>query len=430
MTGESLWQSISKPGPPTAPLAGRADVDIAIIGAGIAGLSLAFHLAAAGKSPIVLEAAKCGSGASGASAGIVAPQLVRATPQRVGERLGRERASRLLHLLAGAGHYTFDFIREQKLDCGATQDGFLAPARTASGARRLKLAVEQWQTFRSDLRWLDAGAVSRLLGCGGYEGAVLDMSGGALNPLAYVRELSRIASGAGALIHEDSRVLGLTPAGRRGWRIETERGEVTAARVVLCANGGNGNLHGALRHSVLPFGVYEVATEMLTAGAAAGTLPENHALTDVENDVFSLRWAPGSRLITAYAAGAGLDRASVEAAVDRRLHAILQPREPWPLEFIWHGVAWINQSLLPRLVRVADDLLAVQACNGRGIALNTVIGRELARWLLMPQSYAPALSFEAPQRVHGFGIMRHVPQLFTSAATIGSRLKAWLRDSR
>jgi glycine/D-amino acid oxidase-like deaminating enzyme len=174
--------------------------------------------------------------------------------------------------------------------------------------------------------------------------------------------------------------------------------------------------------------VYEVATETLTADVVATTLPGNHVLTDVENDVFSLRWAPGPRLITAYPAVAGADRASIEAAVSRRLHAILHRRERWQLEFIWHGVAWINQSLLPRLVRVADDLLAVQACNGRGIALNTVIGREMARWLLMPKSYTPALSFEAPRRVHGFRMMRHVPQLFMAASTIASRFTAWARD--
>ena len=217
--------------------------------------------------------------------------------------------------------------------------------------------------------------------------------------------------------------------GRAGGTYAPSGGEVTAARVVLCANGGNGGLHRALRHTVLPFGVYEVATQTLDADAAQTTLSGNHALTDVENDVFSLRWAPGSRLITAYPAAAGVDRNSIEAAVSRRLDVMLRRREHWRLEFIWHGVAWINQGFLPRLVRIADDLLAVQACNGRGIALNTVIGREVARWLLAPLSYTPALAFEAPQKVQGFGMMRHLPQLFMSAASMAGRLKAWVRDS-
>jgi glycine/D-amino acid oxidase-like deaminating enzyme len=168
--------------------------------------------------------------------------------------------------------------------------------------------------------------------------------------------------------------------------------------------------------------VYEVATEALDANVLATTLPEKHVLTDVESDVFSLRLAAGHRLITAYPAAAGIAPASIEAAVNRRLRAMLHQYEARRLEFVWHGVAWINQSLLPRLVRVTDSLTAVQACNGRGIALNTILGREVARWLLAPQSYIPALALESPRRIRGFGVARYVPQLFMTAAMIARRL--------
>jgi glycine/D-amino acid oxidase-like deaminating enzyme len=423
--GSSLWQNLTQ-APATASFSGRAEVDIAIVGGGIAGLSLAFHLAAAGKYPLVLEADSFGSGASGASAGIVAPQLVRMTPQLVQKRLGRERGARLLGLIAEAGQYTFDLVRRHGLDCAASQTGFLAPARTASGVRRLSQAIEQWQPFRTDLQLLDARATQRLSGCHGYEGALLDRSGGGLNPLAYTRELARLASSVGASVYSESRVVELAPAAK-GWRIRTDEGEITAARVVLCANGGNGQLHPALGHTVLPMPVYEVATEALDANLVATTLPEKHVLTDVESDVFSLRWAGGDRLITAYPAASGLAPASIEAAVNRRLRAMLRRYDARRVEFVWHGVAWINQSLLPRLVRVADGLTAVQACNGRGIALNTTIGREVARWLLAPQSYTPALALESPRRVRGFGVARYVPQLFMTAAMIARRLS---RSSR
>ena len=74
--GPSLWQHLAQTAPTTQSFAGRADVEIAIVGGGVAGLSLALHLAAAGKTPLLLEADRFGSGALGASAGIVAPQLV------------------------------------------------------------------------------------------------------------------------------------------------------------------------------------------------------------------------------------------------------------------------------------------------------------------------------------------------------------------
>ncbi|MEA3180502.1 MAG: hypothetical protein QOI59_4025 [Gammaproteobacteria bacterium] len=424
----SLWQDLTQIAAATPAFAGRNDVEIVIIGGGIAGLSLAFHLAAAGKNPIVLEADRFGSGASGASAGIVAPQLVRMTPQLVQERLGREQGIRLLRLIAEAGQYTFDLVRRHALQCSASQTGFLAPARTASGVRRLSEAIRQWQPFRADLQWLDAQAVQKLSGCYGYEGGLLDRSGGGLNPLSYARELARLASSTGALVHEHSRVVELAQT-TNGWLIRTDQGEITASHVVLCANGGNAFLHPALRHTVLPMPVYEVATESLDASTVATILPAEHVLTDVESDVFSLRWAAGHRLITAYPAAAGIARASIEAAVNRRLRAMLHRYQARPLEFIWHGVAWINQTLLPRLVRVADGLTAIQACNGRGIAQNTILGREVARWLLAPQSYIPALALEAPRAVRGFTIARYVPQLLMTTAMLARRLTHRRRES-
>ena len=427
--GQSLWQSVTQKSLTTTPFSGRADVEIAIVGGGIAGLSLAFHLAAAGKQPIVLEAATCGEGASGASAGIVAPQLVRLTPKLVQQRLGSERGIRLLRLVAEGGNYTFNLAREHALDCDAAQTGLLAPARSASGVRRLREAVEQWRPLRSDLQWLDAQALRTLSGCVGYEGALLDRSGGGLNPLAYTRELGRLARAAGASIHEYSRVVEIAP-GAQGWRIRTPQGEVTAARVVLCANGGNSDLHPALSRTALPMPVYEVATEPLDRGVLATTLGENHVLTDVEADVFSLRWAPGHRLVTAYPAAPGADPAFIEAAIQRRLRAMLLRYEARRLEFVWHGVAWINQSLLPRLVHVADNMTAIQACNGRGIALNTILGREVARWLVAPRSYIPALSLEAPRRIRAFGVTRYIPQLLMSAAMLAGRLTKRRRSTK
>src|SRR5437016_980011 len=47
--------------------------DVAIVGAGIIGLSIAWHLARAGASVSVLERGSVGSGASGAAAGMLAP---------------------------------------------------------------------------------------------------------------------------------------------------------------------------------------------------------------------------------------------------------------------------------------------------------------------------------------------------------------------
>jgi glycine/D-amino acid oxidase-like deaminating enzyme len=144
-------------------------------------------------------------------------------------------------------------------------------------------------------------------------------------------------------------------------------------------------------------------------------LPGRHSLTDQESDVFSIRYADDGRLITAYPAPAATRIEVVEAAVNSRLQSALPGFPDTPLEFVWHGTAMVNSNLLPRIVQLQDGLVAVQACNGRGIALNVMAGRELARWLAAPSSYLMGIPLERPRKIPGFWFARHLPRLITAA---------------
>jgi hypothetical protein len=66
-------------------------------------------------------------------------------------------------------------------------------------------------------------------------------------------------------------------------------------------------------------------------------------------------------------------------------------------------------------------LMAVQACNGRGIALNTIIGRELGRWMANPNAGLPMVPIEEPRRVAGFMFARYLPELMMGGAAIAKR---------
>jgi glycine/D-amino acid oxidase-like deaminating enzyme len=426
LSAVTVWEPSAPPDESRPELTGAHTAEIAIVGAGVAGLSLALHLADRGVKAIVVEAQEVGSGATGRSAGLVVPQLTRHAPASVQTRLGRERAAKLLQLVAGAANYTFELIGSERDSCGATQSGFLAPARGSAAAAVLKATVEDWQAIRPDITFLDAQATRLASGCRGYRAALFDPSGGALNPLAYARLLGREAVRLGAGLFTNSPVTGLSREAH-GWQVRTARGSVQARIVVLCANGGNAQLHPALAKTILPMPVTQVATQPLSSEMRARILPQRQALTDLEPDVFSIRYEPAGRLITAYPVPVDVRRDGyIDSKVNRRLQSMLPSYRPTPLEYVWQGVAWLNQDLLPRLVCAAPDLYAVQACNGRGLALNTVIGRDFAYWLADGRMGDLALELRQPQPIPRYFLARHAPGFLLRAALAAQRFRGLL----
>jgi glycine/D-amino acid oxidase-like deaminating enzyme len=203
------------------------------------------------------------------------------------------------------------------------------------------------------------------------------------------------------------------------WVLTTPQGTLTARRVVLCANGANQALHPGLARTVLPLTVYQVATAPLPASMRAAILPGGQALTDSSANVFSIRFDGEGRLITAWPAMGELGAGALNRAINDRLAASLPAWRETPLAYGWRGVAWMNASLLPRITVVDEDLFAVQACNGRGLALNAIIGREVAGMLQAPGAYRPAIPLGRPAPIPGYVLARHMPGLIIAGAGLG-----------
>jgi glycine/D-amino acid oxidase-like deaminating enzyme len=259
-----------------------------------------------------------------------------------------------------------------------------------------------------------------LTGAEGYGACLVDPTGGGIDPVALVRGLAARLPPGRVRLFRDSPVMSVARPGAR-WVVKTGEGTLTARRVVLCANGGNARLHRSLASTVLPLTVYQVATASLPEAMRREILPGGQALTDASADVFSIRFDGEGRLITACAAVRPMARDDLNRAINDRLAAALPAYRRAPLAFGWKGVAWINPTLLPRLALIEEGLIAVQACNGRGLALNTAIGADLARWLLNP-GCAPAVPLGPPQPIPGHVFARVMPGLMMASGAFSRKI--------
>src|SRR5689334_8582074 len=202
----SLWAATAPPAPPTPPLEGSAAADVVVIGAGYCGLSTALHLAERGTRAVVLEAHEPGWGGSGRNGGQVIPGL-KYDPDELEEMFGAERGRRLVDFVGGSADTVFGLIEKHDMNVPYRRKGWIQGAHTAAGLDIVKKRAAQWANRGVEgARELSAEDAGHLIGTDKYLGGWLDPRGGAIQPLAYAREMARIAIAAGATIHGQSPV--------------------------------------------------------------------------------------------------------------------------------------------------------------------------------------------------------------------------------
>lgn len=377
----SLWAATAAAAPQTPVLDGHITVDVAVIGAGFAGLSAALHVAEAGRSVAVLEAQEVGHGGAGRNNGQVIPSLTRSDPADLCRRFGTEPGNRLARLVAGSAAFTFDLIRRHGIDAQARQDGWLQPAHSPGRAGLSRRRYEQWKELGSDVALLDGAQVQDLTGATGYHAAWLAHDGGHVNPLGLARGLAGAALTAGAQVYTRSPVLTVTAQGG-GWRLSTPQGSVTAGRVLVATDSYADALFPDLRRSMVPVTFYQIATDPLPPDLLAQVLGKGHALSDTHADLYFFRPTVDGRIVSG---GALISQVNWQPRLDRRVEQRL--RDVFPafagrdirFGYRWEGTIAFTPDFLPHLHELAPGVVTITGYNGRGVALATASGRVLAQ---------------------------------------------------
>jgi len=377
----SLWASVTPPRPPSAALAGEVRADVAIVGAGFTGLSAALALAERGRKVVVLEAAVVGWGASGRNNGQVIPTMTGAEPDAMARLFG-ETGERFAQLVSDSAAGLFDLVRRQGIDCEAVQNGWFQPAHSPGRVRLSAARVEAWGRRGAPVRLLDAAETAALVGSKDWYGGMLNASGGHLNPLAYVRGLAKAAEAAGARIFEGTAVTGLARSGD-GWRLTTPGGAILADRVLLASNGYTDwfapSLAPKIARSLIPVLSWQMATAPQPDHVRAEILPGLQALSDTHGDLRFFRWDARGRLVSGGAMILPFDGARrLKALIGERLAGIFPQMGEPKFDYVWNGRIGMTDDRMPRFHNPAEGLWTWVACNGRGVALSTALGRVFA----------------------------------------------------
>ncbi len=196
--------------------------DALIIGGGIAGASLAFHLSRRGLKPAVLERRHLAAGATGRSSGLVRMHY------------DLEAESRL----AWASFHYFRHWKEMVGgECGFTRTGFLqivAPAYTgklrANVAMHQRIGIPSLLVTPSDVQRLAPDFVTN-----DFEMAAYEPESGYADPVSTAQSFLNAARERGAELVQECAVSGVTTVGGRVTGVATGRGEFSAPVVVDAA---------------------------------------------------------------------------------------------------------------------------------------------------------------------------------------------------
>lgn len=379
---QSLWAATAVPAPDCPALEGEARADVCIVGGGFAGLSAALHLAEKGAEVRLLETHQPGWGASGRNGGQVIAGL-KYDLAELTAKLGPDLAERTIAFADRTADTTFDLIARHGIDCDAAQGGWVQGAHGPGPLRDLEKKAAALQARGQDVELLDKAAVEKLTGTDWYPGGLMDRRNGTVQPLSYARGLARAAQKAGAVLHGDSMVTGLTKSSS-GWRVETKTGAVSAEKVLLCTNGysDRGDLVSGITRSVVPFFSYQIATKPLSDNVLRSLPADGLGVSETRRILSYYRVDRHGRFLMG--ARGALDGNLGDAAFDlarARLKALYPRLADAPLEYRWNGRVAVTPDFMPRLVNAEPGLYAALGWNGRGVAITGAMGPVLAEWL-------------------------------------------------
>jgi glycine/D-amino acid oxidase-like deaminating enzyme len=348
------------------------DVDVCVIGAGLAGLTVAREIARRGWSVAVLEANRVALAASGRNTGFVLPGFGESADNIV-ERVGLDHAKELWALSEQGVDYVRRAIEKTGMPDVDPVDGWLHVSKTDND-KAIRNEVERLRWIGANVEYWPTERVRDVLPNPRYFNALYFPGALHIHPLNYALGLAADAERHGARIFEETPVNAIDPAGVRK-RIETQSGRVRSAHVVLACNVLLGDLMPRLAATLLPISTFVLVTEPIAR--LADVVRYRGAVSDTNRADNHYRIVGGDRLQWS-------GRMRVWAAdprwVGRGLIADIKRNFPdlgnVEIAHLWRGTLGRAIHRMPQIGEIERGLWVASGFGGHGLN-TTAMGGEL-----------------------------------------------------
>ena len=333
------------------PLDRAVEADIAVIGGGITGVSVAWTFARAGHRVALVEAERIAHGSTAASTALLM-QESDCDFIELAERFGPRRARRIWQLSRTATRRLIKTLDELQIPCGLSECDSIYFETSPAAARRLRREFDRRRSARLPAgRWLDRAGMLHATGLKA-AGGIRTRGNGQVDPYRACLGLAHASLLEGAALFEHSPVERID-VGRHDATVVTRNGRLHAEHVVI-ATGYATPFLKRLAASFRLMNTYVLATRRISARERRAIGLDDVMLWDTSRPYYYARWTDDGRLLLG-----GGDRPYTKG---RRRTGTFQPRvnlvrrhfeKLWPAlagvdhEFAWEGLFAATPDGLP-----------------------------------------------------------------------------------
>src|SRR3954469_21486754 len=355
------------------------DVDIAIVGAGLAGLTVALEAARLGASIAVLEGRHVGWGASGHHLGTVMPGFGLPVAELI-ERVGLEDARELWALSKEGADHVRSLATEEAMPGISLSDGALEVSNVDAGEALISRLQTLSEDFDTEVEGWQVDRVRNELRTDRYFHGVYYPKAFQIDPRRYVRGLAAAARRAGARIFEDTPVVSIDPSGIRK-RIVTPSARLRASHIVLCGNVHLGAPLRKLSETLLPVWRYAAVSEPL--GERLGeVIAFRGSVMDAEG-IDHFRIVDGDRLMWASPETTWDARPPrFGPAIARRIATVFPQLGKVAISDVFGGAVGLTVHGMPQIGQLRKGLWVASGFGRHGLNTSAMAGQVIARSIL------------------------------------------------
>ncbi|MBV8660770.1 MAG: FAD-binding oxidoreductase, partial [Candidatus Dependentiae bacterium] len=366
----------------SAPCTQDMQVDVVIIGGGMAGLSAAQAWQKRGKKVVLLEQFYCGAGASGKSSGFITPNAELSLTD-FAHRYNMQAALSIWKFISAGVEDIRSNILEHNFVCEYKPEDTLVVANNLQALKDLKIEHDNLEKLGYESKFYTQDSIQSQIGSKKYFGGVGYENSFGINGYLYCQQLKSLLQSLGVLIFEETPVLNI-----EDHVVMTAHAKITADFIVVCTDRFMPEL-GLLKQEIYQVQTFLMASQVLSDEQVKTIFPDKDLMvwdTDFIYNYFRITSEKrlllgGGNMVASYASKATHDYTPMA----KQLTSYLEDKFPSSniqFEFMWPGLIGVSKDIAPIAGCDKNKSYLYYIAGAAGLPIAATLGRYSAENLI------------------------------------------------